>query len=330
MTGSTEGCHLASTTSRWPSRIGPCADGSLYYEVRPFRNTSLGEMSIPSIWVPEMFGTLVLANGKVWPFKQVETRAYRLRVLDGSNARFYHLRLADHGVHGGPSCAVIHQMATDGGYLDAPVLITPPLLMALGERRELIVDLSKCAPGTVINDRNNAAAPFAGPEDFDGNLGELSYIMQFRVLAGAAAAPFNAAHVNLHGRLPDFERVDVYRSTTIIETEAVNELTGKVVPIEMKLNNLSFHDPTTEFPKEGKVERWDFISLSADTHPLHMHLVQFQVVARFDFVGDSCNCTRYEGASPDPYVAPCVPVAPITPPPEEHGWKDTVLVIGKV
>eukprot|EP00899_Mesostigma_viride_P007673 jgi/Mesvir1/16907/Mv25088-RA.3 len=238
-----------------------CPNGALYYPIRPFRNSALGETSVPSIWVPEFFGNLVVVNGKVWPFKEVERRTYRFRVADGSNARFYNLYLEDNGITGGPSCAVIYQIATDGGYLDAPVLITPPFLMAPGERRELVVDFSGCAEGTIIDVRNNAAAPFAGPEDFTNDLGDVSYILQFRVLPGVAAPSFDPASVNLRGSLPAFPQVDVYRTMTLTEQLAVNELTGEEVPIELQLNRLGFLDATTEFPNEGDTEEWDFIKL---------------------------------------------------------------------
>ena len=36
---------------------------------------------------------MVIVNGKVWPFKDVEPRKYRMRILNGSNSRFYNLQL---------------------------------------------------------------------------------------------------------------------------------------------------------------------------------------------------------------------------------------------
>ena len=73
----------------------------------------------------EFFGDVVCVNGKAWPFKNVEPRKYRMRILNGSNSRFYNLELT-----GG---ATMTQIGTDGGFLQAPVPI-PKLLIAPGER----------------------------------------------------------------------------------------------------------------------------------------------------------------------------------------------------
>ena len=49
-------------------------------------------------WTPEVFGEAILINGKLFPYLEVEPRKYRFRVLNGSNARFFHLSLSNaHG-----------------------------------------------------------------------------------------------------------------------------------------------------------------------------------------------------------------------------------------
>src|SRR4030095_1700830 len=121
-------------------------DGQLWYP-------NEGETDVHPIWVPEFFGDVILVNGKVWPYLNVEPRKYRFRILEGSNARFYSLALAD-PVTGAPGPA-FYQIATDGGYLAEPVLLNDPndvhsprLLMAPGERCDVVVDFSAYAPGT--------------------------------------------------------------------------------------------------------------------------------------------------------------------------------------
>jgi spore coat protein A len=64
-------------------------DGSLYYPRQPDEHVHELETSI----VPEFFGKTILVNGKVWPFVGVEPRKYRFRILNGSNSRFFRLRL---------------------------------------------------------------------------------------------------------------------------------------------------------------------------------------------------------------------------------------------
>ena len=53
-----------------------------------------GESEVHPIWIPEFFGDVMLVNGKVWPYLNVEPRKYRFRMLNGSQARFYSLSLA--------------------------------------------------------------------------------------------------------------------------------------------------------------------------------------------------------------------------------------------
>jgi spore coat protein A len=74
------------------------------------------------------------------------------------------------------------------------------------------------------------------------------------------------------------------------------------------------------------VEDWYYINLTGDTHPMHTHLVSFQVVGRFPV-----NATAYMAAAPsgpggvggiDPtpyYTGPAVPAHP-----PQRGFKDTV------
>ena len=67
------------------------ADGSLLYPVED--NGGDPDRRVPPVWIPEFFGDTVLVNGKVWPVLEVEPRKYRFRILNASNARFYHLPL---------------------------------------------------------------------------------------------------------------------------------------------------------------------------------------------------------------------------------------------
>lgn len=66
------------------------SDGSLFYPVQPEEAST--KLPYPSV-VPEFFGDAILVNGKVWPNLEVEPRKYRFRIVNGSNARFYRMRL---------------------------------------------------------------------------------------------------------------------------------------------------------------------------------------------------------------------------------------------
>jgi spore coat protein A len=82
----------------------------------------------------------------------------------------------------------------------------------------------------------------------------------------------------------------------------------------MLLNNKRWHEPVTETPKLNSTEIWEFVNQTEDTHPMHLHLVRFQILDRrtfdeFEYMAN--KKLRF--------------ISPITPPePNELGWKDTV------
>ena len=86
-------------------------------------------------------GDRILVNGQLDFTAPIASRAYRLRLLNGSNSRIYKLGWRD-----GTPMTVI---GTDGGLLDKPVT-RPFVTLAPGERVELWVDFSDHSPETII------------------------------------------------------------------------------------------------------------------------------------------------------------------------------------
>src|SRR3990170_3255893 len=126
-------------------------DGSFW-----FPNVGINPTTDHPYWMPEFFGNTIMVNGKVWPNMNVDRTMYRLRLLDGSNARLYTLTFVDQST--GMPLPII-QIGTDGGYLKAPVSLTQ-LTIAPGERAVILVDFRGLAPGTKVLLKNSAKAPF--------------------------------------------------------------------------------------------------------------------------------------------------------------------------
>ena len=63
-------------------------DGSMFYPTE-------GVTAFHPEWVPEFFGDVAVVNAKIWPFLDIEPRRYRLRVVNGSQSRFYNMQFAD-------------------------------------------------------------------------------------------------------------------------------------------------------------------------------------------------------------------------------------------
>src|SRR4029079_13333098 len=84
-----------------------------------------------------------------------------------------------------------------------------------------------------------------------------------------------------------------------------------------------------ERPRVGSTEDWRLVNLPEDTHPIHLHLVQFQVMDRTPFDADAYKAALEEARATDPNAAnpdprPYFNGPPALPDPNERGWKDTV------
>jgi spore coat protein A len=341
-------------------------------------------------WMPEFFGDVITVNGKSWPKFTVAPKRYRLRFLNGANVRFFNLQFC---VNGCQTKLPFYVIGDDGGLLNAPVKVNR-LLFSPGERYDVIVDFSHFR-GKSITLRNDAVTPY--PSAFAKFTPALQgRVMRFDVRANAAAdTSFNPASggrlrgsgstvarsletivalPGTRGGLPlsspiaDGVKVQVYRQLTLNPIFGSGGChwpgagSGDVINA-MLLNNTGFMAPATEKPRNGSTEVWDLIDLSNDDHPIHMHLVQFQVIARIPFnlpaygaayyaafPHDRCNA---EHGPPRPYNVPNRAGAlggnpDVTPfflkktlpycmddgiadgtdgpaRPEESGWKDSVI-----
>jgi spore coat protein A len=256
-------------------------------------------------WIGEYFGDVMLVNGKVWPFLNVEPRMYRFRILNGCNARILSLDI------GGPA---LWQIGAEGGMFDVPVPVKK-IVLAPAERADILVDFSKFAGGTLVIKNLKPQHPVSNPAP------PLGQVMQIRVGTTVTHPGPTAIPSSLPGRQADLSDPVTTRYITL------NEIDPEEVEWFLNLNAMHFRDvPVTETPKVGTVEDWVYINMTGDTHPMHMHLVTFQVIGRTPF-----DVEAYEaayggpngvpgGIDPTPFATgPMIPVAP-----EERGYKDTV------
>ncbi len=275
-------------------------------------------------WVPEFFGDTILVNGKVWPYLEVQPRKYRFRMLNGSNGRFYEMQFQNRG-GSGPSFT---QIGTDGGYLYAPATFQR-LVLAPGERADVVVDFSLYRPGTRFILRNSARTPFPRGGTIDPNT--LGQIMEFRVVP-RVGAPDNTPLPNvLNPSLATFPSVGI---PSVTRTMTLFEVMGMGGPLASLLNGTMWDAPVSEEVREGTTELWEVINITADTHPIHLHLMQVQIVNRQRFKEKEFTAA-FDAANPivpiphDSAYVP-VPVAPylqgpaLPPASNERGWKDTV------
>jgi spore coat protein A len=257
---------------------------------------------VPPIWIPEFFGDRVMVNGKINPFLSVEPRKYRFRILNASNARFYHLKLVQGGLGGrvqnnpGPP---FHQIGSDGGLFPSPVTLQD-ITIAPAERFDVVIDFSHFAGKNFVM-TNDAPAPFDGGGEVVPPI-----VMQFRV----EDSPSRPDNSSLPANLVPFPFLDpnsAVKTRDLVLTELDHPVTGD--PIIGQLDNLHWDDPPTETPKQGTTEIWRLINATGDWHPKHVHLVQFQILDRQPFDIDQFNATGkvvFTGprVAPDPNERP--------------------------
>jgi len=219
------------------------------------------DAAVHPFWNPESFGDAIVVNGKAWPYMKVEPRKYRLRLLNGSNARFFRLRLSD----GRPFV----QIGSDGGFMPSPVEVRT-LILSPGERADVIVDFSGLAQGKTIVMSNDAAAPFPKGDKADPR--STGLVMQFR------GVPLTAADTSaIPAKLVDAPALG---APTLTRTLTLDEHISRKGPHMMLLDGRAWSDPVSEIPQLGSTELWEIVNLTEDTHPIHLHLVQFQALNR--------------------------------------------------
>jgi spore coat protein A len=247
-------------------------DGSLYYP-----KVVNGPKEHP-IWIQEFYGDLNCVNGKVTPFLEVEPRKYRFRILNAANSRFYHLRLFNSDAGGeviNQSFEVpsFDQIGTDGGLLPVPLELRY-LLMAPGERFDVIIDFSGYE-GKFLSLINDAPAPYTMGGQFLAE--EVMLFKVIKPLSGKDTCVVPDVLMPFEPLNPTYAT----RERLLLVSEKERPSDGYV--ITGLLGNARWHEPITEDPKAGSTEIWSFVNITSDVHPLHVHLVQFQVLNRQAF-----------------------------------------------
>jgi blue copper oxidase len=250
-------------------------------------------------------GDWILVNGQPDFSLPVATRAYRLRLLNGSNSRVYRLAWKD-----GHPLTVI---GTDGGLLGKPVQ-RPYVMLGPGERLELWADFSNYEVGS---ETSLVSLPFSGGTLGGGRMGRGMMGGSGYALPNGAGFPVFRIKVNrrskttptLPHRLSTIKRYD--------PADAVNRNNPKRFHLVMRhmawtINGRTFR--MTDVAAEERVglnslEIWEFVNEGGGRgmmggmdmpHPIHLHGMQFQVLHRW-------------GVNHDGYV--------------DAGWKDTVLLM---
>ncbi len=257
--------------------------------------------SMPNLMMG-MTGDTLLVNGTVDPVFDARSDLLRLRVLNGSNARFYRFAFED-----GRS---FDQIASDGGLLEQPYR-TNNVILAPGERAQIVVDMNDGSPIALLADSIETMGMMGGgmgnrrtrgPGDQTGG-GAMDEQGRFTVLTIRPSAQRRQA-ITMPNRmisLPRIDPTDAVRTRRFVLNMGMGMgmgmgmMRGGGFTINGKSMDMQRIDETV---KVGTTEIWQVENASTMAHPFHIHDVQFRILDRY-------------GRPPGP---------------AEQGLKDTVVV----
>ena len=194
-------------------------------------------------------GNYLLVNGQAGATAVVPQGIVRLRLLNGSNARVYTLFFGD--------TRPMHLVATDGGFLPAPIALDT-LSLAPGERAEVLVDMSNGGAPVLISD---PAQPYG--------------VLQFEIDA-AQRARITRLPDKLDGVLEDFAGTEVEARDVSLDMGMGGMMMGGG---GFAINGRPYDMARIDFAvAHGTVERWHIRSTMV-AHPFHVHGVRFRVLS---------------------------------------------------
>ncbi len=251
-------------------------------------------------------GSKMLVNGKANAALSLEPRGYRLRFLNGSNARTYKLAWSNN--------MAFKVIGSDGGLLPAPLSRTYIMLMP-GERVDVWADFSSLGGKQVLL-RSLSFDPgmMGGGGGGMGGNGMGGGGMMGSSLANGAA--FNLLTVNVSrkastkpvlGTFPSYQMPFTSGNVSNYNTPAPFTLAMR--QMVWTINGRVYEETAVEEDEMVYLNQpiaWEWINASPIPHPMHVHNAQFQVLKRTS-PGTSSYATVNQG-----FV--------------DSGWKDTVLV----
>ena len=234
-------------------------------------------------------GESVLVNGIFAPYTEVATKYYRLRILNGSNARVYNLAFSNN--------ADMIIIGNDGGLLRNPATIKE-ILIAPGERLDVLVNFSGVSVGTELF---LTSREFSNGGDAQGK--QTFRIMKFKVTTAATDTFIVPANLSAFNAIPASSAVKTrtFEISNAMEHHGVPMNDG--MQMRHRINGKLFDSSRIdEAVTVNTNEIWVFDNSDGDEpHPMHLHGVFFQVLERTGGRGRLIV--------------------------SENGWKDTVLVM---
>jgi len=337
-------------------------DGALFYPAFPgdpfYEDFIDGEGAIlpPELFprggptaLAEFFGDHMVVNGKIWPKADVEPRNYRLRLLNGCDSRFLVIQFV-----------CVDAGDTDFAYASAPIpfwvigsdqgLGTPrqtdTLVFEPGGRYDIVIDFAQVPFGKRVIMKNlGGDAPFGGAFGNDLEPDALFPERQTdRVMAFDVVVPKSGVLDTFNPNvLPGYGGVANGAATRRVALFEGKDEFGRLQPLLGTVGSTlgggnvatayTWFQPITEAPSQGSTETWEIYNFTADAHPVHLHLVNFEILDRHAFKYDitgAQSTTQHNGTSGEaPEISNIRDFASVNVGPEyfEDAPKDMVIAL---
>jgi FtsP/CotA-like multicopper oxidase with cupredoxin domain len=310
----------------------------------------------------EFFGDHMVVNGKIWPYEAVEPRNYRLHLLNGTDSRFMVIRFravppGETNLDNAGAPISFWVIGSDQG-LASTATTTDMLLSEPGSRYDIVFDFKNLQGQRIIMENIGGDAPFGGdipgPQDFT----ETNRVMAFDVATGTNIPDsFNPANIS-NSHIPNINTVDRTRKVALFEgtdefgrlqpllgtAEKATDYMGNPIdwPNTLEYSNaglvgqmegsIAWHSPTTENPALGSTEIWEIYNATGDAHPVHLHLVHFEVLDRREFTADVIDqpLVEHNGELGNGFHLENIVLGDLVPQPEgyvENAPKDMVTAL---
>ena len=245
----------------------------------------------------EFFGDHMVVNGKIWPKADVEPRNYRMHLLNGTDSRFMVLQFVavnagdtDFSDAGAPIPFWV--IGSDQG-LGTPAQ-TDTLVSEPGGRYDIVFDFSDpaLAGKRVIMKNIGGDEPFGGDIPGPQAFGETDRIMAFDVVVPLDESIqediFDAANLPGYGGVVNgatTRRVALFEGMD--EFGRLQPLLGTVEDDLSSATAYTWFQLTTETPALDSTEEWEIYNFTGDAHPVHLHLVNFEILGRSEITFDA-------------------------------------------
>jgi FtsP/CotA-like multicopper oxidase with cupredoxin domain len=310
----------------------------------------------------EFFGDHMVVNGMIWPYELVEPRNYRLHLLNGTDSRFMALRF--HSVPAGATSVPENSIAldftvigSDQGLADTAIT-TDMLLSEPGSRYDIVFDFKGLQGQRIIMGNIGGDEPFGGDIPGPQVYGETDRVMAFDVALGDDIPDsFNPANIS-NSHIPNINTVNRTRKVALFEgsdefgrlqpllgtAEKATDWDGQPInwPATKEFEDagltgqmegsMAWDNPITENPKVGDTEIWEIYNATGDAHPVHLHLVHFDVLDRHEFTADVIDqsVVQHNGAVGEGFRLENISVGASVPQPDgyvENAPKDMVTAL---